>query len=385
MKDYQQFLDRLTQVGNLRRLPDITQHGVYVHSQEGTMVNCSSNDYLGLAHDTTLRRDFLTWAMNQPLPLSSSSSRLLTGNSPYTEELEQLLQQSFGREAALVFNSGYHANTGILSALADKHTLIIADKLAHASIIDGLKLSNAAFRRYRHQDYIHLDNLLEKEASQYDQVIIATESIFSMDGDVTDLRQLIDLKKRYSNVLLYVDEAHAIGVRGPHGLGIAEEMNCIADIDLLVGTFGKALASMGAYVLCSKTLRDYLVNTARSLIFSTALPPFQTAWTSFVFRRLPEMQDRRNTLAAHSNILSQTLTGHGGELSTSHIIPWIVGTNEDCISVARQLRRRGFYCLPVRPPTVPQGTSRIRFSLTADIPQESLVSLAQLIQEEIHS
>ena len=280
MKDYQQFLDRLTQVGNLRRLPDITQHGVYVHSQEGTMVNCSSNDYLGLAHDTTLRRDFLTWAMNQPLPLSSSSSRLLTGNSPYTEELEQLLQQSFGREAALVFNSGYHANTGILSALADKHTLIIADKLAHASIIDGLKLSNAAFRRYRHQDYIHLDNLLEKEASQYDQVIIATESIFSMDGDVTDLRQLIDLKKRYSNVLLYVDEAHAIGVRGPHGLGIAEEMNCIADIDLLVGTFGKALASMGAYVLCSKTLRDYLVNTARSLIFSTALPPFQTAWTS---------------------------------------------------------------------------------------------------------
>ena len=278
----------------------------------------------------------------------------------------------------MLFNSGYHANTGILPALADKQTLILADKLVHASIIDGILLSGAPFQRYRHNDYNQLETLLKKNAGQYEQLFIVTESIFSMDGDVADLRRLVELKKSYPNVCLYVDEAHAIGVRGKNGLGIAEEQDCIREIDLLVGTFGKALASMGAYVVCSRTIREYLVNCMRPLIFSTALPPAQIAWTRFIFERLPEFSSLREELTLTSHLLSDALEGKGGEISESHIIPYIIRENNDCISKAEELQRKGFYCLPVRPPTVPKGMARIRFSLTADITTEQLT---QLIKE----
>ena len=262
--------------------------------------------------------------------------------------------------------------------MADKQTLILADKLVHASIIDGILLSGAPFQRYRHNDYNQLETLLKKNAGQYEQLFIVTESIFSMDGDVADLRRLVELKKSYPNVSLYVDEAHAIGVRGKNGLGIAEEQDCIRDIDLLVGTFGKALASMGAYVVCSRTIREYLVNCMRPLIFSTALPPAQIAWTRFIFERLSEFSSLREELTLMSHLLSDALEGKGGEISESHIIPYIIGENNDCISKAEELQRKGFYCLPVRPPTVPKGTARIRFSLTADI---TTAQLTQLIKE----
>ena len=331
------------------------------------MLNLSSNDYLGLASRKELREDFLGQMRENDLPLSSSSSRLLTGNFKVYTEFEQLLADRFEREAALLFNSGYHANTGILPALADKHTLILADKLVHASIIDGLLLSGAPYQRYRHNDCEHLARLLAKYAHEYEQVIIVTESIFSMDGDVADLRQLVSLKRQHPNVWLYVDEAHAIGVRGKNGLGIAEEQDCIGDIDLLVGTFGKALASMGAYLLCSRTIREYLINTMRPLIFSTALPPAQIAWTRYLFEKLPELTEERRMLTEISRMLSEALKGKGGEISSSHIIPFIIGENEDCVETSLRLQREGFYCLPVRPPTVPKGTARIRFSLTANV------------------
>ena len=193
-----------------------------------------------------------------------------------------------------------------------------------------------------------------------------------MDGDIADLGRLVSLKKRYPNIWLYVDEAHAIGVRGENGLGVAEEQDCIRDIDLLVGTFGKALGSMGAYLLCSRTVREYLINTMRPLIFSTALPPAQIAWTKFLFERLPSFTDERHRLAVTSHLLSEALKGKGGEISASHISPFIIGENEDCIQTSLCLQRKGFYCLPVRPPTVPKGTARIRFSLTADITEEEI-------------
>lgn len=225
----------------------------------------------------------------------------MTGNFTVYTELEQLLAERFNREAALLFNSGYHANTGILPALADKQTVILADKLVHASIIDGILLSGVPFQRYRHNDYNHLETLLKRFSGECEQLFIVTESIFSMDGDIADLRRLVELKKTYPNVVLYVDEAHAIGVRGKNGLGIAEEQGCIADIDLLVGTFGKALASMGAYVICDRTIREYLVNYMRPLIFSTALPPFQIAWTRFIFERLPDFTSSRKACTDQSS------------------------------------------------------------------------------------
>ena len=378
MKDYTLILKQLNEAENLRSLPDIVHTGNRIERDGQVMLNLSSNDYLGLASRTDLREAFFEEWKEKDYPLSSSSSRLLTGNFTVYTELEQLMAERFNREAALLFNSGYHANTGILPALADKQTLILADKLVHASIIDGILLSGAPFQRYRHNDYNQLETLLKKNAGQYEQLFIVTESIFSMDGDVADLRRLVELKKSYPNVCLYVDEAHAIGVRGKNGLGIAEEQDCIREIDLLVGTFGKALASMGAYVVCSRTIREYLVNCMRPLIFSTALPPTQIAWTRFIFERLPEFSSLREELTLTSHLLSDALEGKGGEISESHIIPYIIGENNDCISKAEELQRKGFYCLPVRPPTVPKGTARIRFSLTADI---TTAQLTQLIKE----
>lgn len=380
MKDYNIILKQLEQSGNLRRLPDIIHSGNRIEKDRQTMLNLSSNDYLGLASRTDLQAAFMEEWREQGYPLSSSSSRLLTGNFKVYTELEQLMVQRFNREAALLFNSGYHANTGILPALADKQTLILADKLVHASIIDGILLSGTPFLRYRHNDYEQLETLLKKHTGQYQQIIIATESIFSMDGDIADLRRLVALKNSYPNICLYVDEAHAIGVRGKNGLGIAEEQDCIPDIDLLVGTFGKALASMGAYLICSRTVREYLINCMRPLIFSTALPPAQIAWTRFLFERLPEFTSLREQLSLTSHLLANALEGKGGEASESHIIPYIIGDNTDCIRKAEELQRKGFYCLPVRPPTVPKGTSRIRFSLTADVTVEEIDTLIHHIQ-----
>lgn len=372
MKDYNDILEKLRASGNLRSLPDIVHRGKWIEKEGQTMLNLSSNDYLGLSVPAgSAGRVYRTVAGKRPavlfffIPVTDWEFQVYT-------ELEELMANRFGREAALLFNSGYHANTGILPALTDKQSLILADKLVHASIIDGILLSGAPYQRYRHNDYEHLEQLLAKYVHAYEQIIIVTESIFSMDGDIADLGRLVSLKKRYPNVWLYVDEAHAIGVRGENGLGVAEEQDCIRDIDLLVGTFGKALGSMGAYLLCSQTVREYLINTMRPLIFSTALPPAQIAWTKFLFERLPSFTDERHRLAVTSHLLSEALKGKGGEISASHIIPFIIGENEDSIQTSLYLQRKGFYCLPVRPPTVPKGTARIRFSLTADITEEEI-------------
>lgn len=380
MKNYTALLAQLADAGALRSLPEVEHEGKYIVKGGRRMLNLSSNDYLGLASRADLRQEFIDRLRASDTPLSASSSRLLTGNFADYTRLERLMAERFGREAALLFNSGYHANTGILPALADKQTLVLADRLVHASLIDGIRLSGAPFLRFRHNDYMHLAELLAKHATAYEQVMVVTESLFSMDGDVADLRRLVALKEAYPNVLLYVDEAHAIGARGASGLGIAEEQGCLGGIDLLVGTFGKAMASMGAYVVCSRVIREYLVNTMRPLIFSTALPPAQVAWTHFLFERLHTFAAERERLATTSLLLRNALKGHGGETSESHIIPFIVGENRACIERAEALQSGGFYSLAVRPPTVPKGTARIRFSLTADITREETEQLITLFR-----
>ena len=236
----QQELQLLEEHSNLRRLPRMVHDGRDVIVNGKRMLNLSSNDYLGLASDRALREEFLRALTPDTFLPTSSSSRLLTGNFTVYEELEAELARFFGTEAALVFNSGYHANTGILPTVSDAQTLILADKLVHASLIDGIRLSAAKCIRYRHNDLAQLERLLKEHHSAFRQIIIVTESIFSMDGDQADLPALAELKRRYGNVLLYVDEAHAFGVRGRQGLGCAEESGCTEDIDFLVGTFGKA-------------------------------------------------------------------------------------------------------------------------------------------------
>ena len=227
-----------------------------------------------------------------------------------------------------------------------------------------------------------MENLLAKYHGSYHRIIIVTESVFSMDGDVALLNRLVELKHRYDHVMLYVDEAHGIAVRGAHGLGVAEEQGCLKDIDFLCGTFGKAMASVGAYVVCRKVIRDYLVNRMRTLIFTTALPPINVAWTHFVLSRLEEMKARREHLAQISGLLRAAIRESGADCpSESHIIPLVVGANEKAIWKAMQMQEHGFYVLPVRPPTVPEGTARLRFSLTALIEEDEVARLCHELKE----
>ena len=372
MDAFKQQLEQLSAQNQYRSIPDLVHQGRYIMRENRKMLNMSSNDYLGLASNENLRQSFLQQYGGNFPSFTSSSSRLLTGNFPIYTDLEELVAQRFQRESALLFNSGYHANIGILPALTTK-SLILADKLVHASMIDGIRLSQCEFFRYRHNDYEHLKNLLEKNVGKFDRTFIVTESVFSMDGDVADLKQLVQLKKQFPNTYLYVDEAHAIGVYGKNGLGIAERANVIADIDLLVGTFGKALASMGAYVVCDQILKECLINQMRPLIFSTALPPFNVASTYFIFERLPQFSKERSHLERLSAFLRQEVE-HRTQIMPSQtcIVPYILGENEATLAKAKDLQEQGYYCLPIRPPTVPKGTSRIRLSLTADMTMDEV-------------
>lgn len=374
-------LDQLKQQGNFRQFTSNRQQGKWITIQDRTMLNLASNDYLGLAADLTLREEFLDTLNIERALFSSSSSRLLTGNFAEYEQFENSLSKAFGR-AALLFNSGYHMNIGILPALCDSKTVILADKLVHASMIDGIRLSTAQYVRYRHNDLQHLEQLLQKyhQDEQVERIIVVTESIFSMDGDETDLAALAQLKQRFVKTMLYVDEAHAIGVRGEHGLGCAEQYGVMDQIDFLVGTFGKAIASVGGYIICNSIIRDYLINKMRPLIFSTALPPISMAWSDFIFNKVLSMQQQRQHLAEMSQYLQQAVTAKGfSSPSSSHIIPVIVGESQAAIEKARDVQQQGFYAMPVRPPTVPQNSSRLRISLTSLVQKNELEQLVECL------
>lgn len=373
MKAYNEALEELRRNGRLRQLTE-TECGERLIVRDGVpMLNLSSNDYLGIAQDHSLWKSFLEETPPERLLPSAVSSRLLTGNHPAYTRLERLLTRLYDRPAALVFNSGYHANSGILPAIADNRTLILADKLIHASLIDGLHLGHAPYIRYRHNDYQHLEALLREKAPLFDTVIVATESIFSMDGDICDLPRLIALKREFRNVMLYIDEAHAIGVRGQHGLGLCEEYNCIADVDMLVVTFGKAIASVGAALICDREIKEWLVNTMRPFIFTTALPPINVEWTHYILSHLDGMADKRRHLATIAQRVNDTITQERGDTgSRSHIIPYIIGDAAEAQAEAIRMQRQGFYLLPVRPPTVPAGTSRLRISLHAACNDEEI-------------
>ncbi|CAM4310426.1 8-amino-7-oxononanoate synthase [Acinetobacter dispersus] len=378
---YTEQLELLRQQGNFRQFTSNQQSGRWITIQDRTMLNLASNDYLGLAADLSLREEFLDTLNIERAIFSSSSSRLLTGNFAEYEQFENSLSKAFGR-AALLFNSGYHMNIGILPALCDSKTVILADKLVHASMIDGVRLSTAQYVRYRHNDLQHLEQLLQKyhQDEQVERIIVVTESIFSMDGDETDLAALVQIKQRFAKTMLYVDEAHAIGVRGKQGLGCAEQYGVLDQIDFLVGTFGKAIASVGGYIICDSIIRDYLINKMRPLIFSTALPPISMAWSDFIFNKVLSMQQQRQHLAEISQYLQQAVIAKGfSSPSSSHIIPIILGESQAAIEKARYVQQQGFYAMPVRPPTVPQNSSRLRISLTSLVQKNELEQLVECL------
>lgn len=382
MTDYSNILSQLEQSGNLRQLRNTRSEGKYIFHEGKRYLNLSSNDYLGIACDEQLQREFVaTLGNTAEFLFGSTSSRLLTGNAPSYTELEQKLATLFGREAALVFNSGYHANIGVLPALTVKGDLILADKLVHASIIDGLRLCEAKWERYRHNDLDHLERLIIKNKNNYNRIFIVTESVFSMDGDVADLPALCDLKEKY-DAILYVDEAHAFGAVGRYGLGLCDETNTTQRIDLIVGTFGKAIASQGAYLIADREVVSYLVNTMRPLIFTTALPPVNLHWTSFVVDALAEMNADRIKLAALGNLLRSELERVGVETrGSSHIVPVVAGENHEAIRLAELMQENGFWALPIRYPTVPKGEARIRISLNPQITEDEVFEIVKVVEQ----
>ncbi|WP_082305150.1 8-amino-7-oxononanoate synthase [Persicobacter sp. CCB-QB2] len=385
-KHWQTQLNLLQEQDSYRSLKHVEPlGGPWVNFEGQRMLNLSSNDYLGIAHDPQHLRNFYTQITEDSLfdqfGLSATSSRLLTGNHPAYQELERTLCYHYQKSGALMFNSGYHANLGILPALIGKGDLILSDKLNHASIIDGARLCDADLLRYKHLNYEHLRSFLEKNRSKYRQVIIITETIFSMDGDVADLQQLCALKEEF-DCLLYIDEAHAIGTRGEHGLGICEEQNVIDSVDIISCPLGKGMASIGCFTMMDEVLQEYLINKMRPLIFTTALPPINIAWTQYVFGEILRSKAKRDHLKDLSVHSQKSLSDSGFKVeSESNILPLILGENELTVRTAKALQDGGFLVFPIRPPSVPKGSSRLRISLTADIRKEDLTSFIDILQK----
>ena len=373
-------LDELRALDRYRILPDISaRNGKAIVVNGQSLLNLSSNDYLGLGDDKQMLAGYRQEFSATDHAMTSSSSRLLTGNHPLYNQLEQALAALYGREAALVFNSGYHANIGMLPALSGRHDLVLSDRLNHASIIDGMKIAEAPYQRYRHRDYDHLEELLAGAGDRYRQIFIVTESVFSMDGDLADLARLVALKEKYGAFLI-VDEAHGVGVFGEHGLGLCETTGMVQKIDIITGTFGKALASTGAYAVMNSLVREYLLNTMRSVIFTTALPPVILGWSLLTLARQSVMQPEREALLLLAARLRHELIARGLDVpGDSHIVPIITGGNSLAVALAAKLREEGFLCMPVRPPTVPEKSARIRISLRSILQWEDIARISELI------
>lgn len=385
---YKSRLDRIKNRNRFRVLNRIdARQGKTITLNGRSCLNLSSNDYLGLATDEGLIRRFYS-RMDDENRLSdfgpgASSSRLLAGNFSLYQTLEAYLKALYQGREVLVFNSGYHANIGMIPVLAGEKDLILSDSLNHASMVDGIRLSKAACMIFAHNDLNALEDILKKERGRFNRVLIVTESVFSMDGDLADLSELVRLKNRYE-AFLYVDEAHSVGVYGENGLGLCEETGTINDIDVILGTCGKALASHGAYAVTNGVVRDICINGMRSLLYTTALPPVAVNWNLFLMKQLPSFHDRRKALRAVSGRFRRALAE--ARLTTpgqSHIIPVLTCDNQRAVMLSNALFEAGFLAYPIRPPTVPENRSRIRISLTSDIGIEEIRPLAALMKAEL--
>ncbi len=327
------------------------------------ILNFASNDYLDLARHPEVRA-----AAQQALQeygAGAGASRLVTGNLPLHEELEAALAQHKRRPTSLLFGSGYLANAGIVTACVGRGDTVFADRLVHASLIDAILLSRATLRRFRHNDAAHLRECLSKHRGG-GRLLVVTESVFSMDGDLAPLREIVACAQEKQAMML-IDEAHASGVFGPGGAGRVVEENLQDEIHFCMGTLSKAYGSYGGFVACSPKMRKFLINRARSLIYTTALPPPVVGAVLGALRVLQSDPERGARLLHRAEQFRDRLRGVGLNVlnSASQIIPILVGENRKALDLAERLRRDDIVAVAIRPPTVPAGTARIRFSLTA--------------------
>ncbi|OGW16563.1 MAG: 8-amino-7-oxononanoate synthase [Nitrospirae bacterium GWC2_57_13] len=364
-------LSDLKQQHLLRHLRTVgSGNGPWITVDGRSVLLLCSNDYLGLAGHQDLQ-DAARAAMDR-YGFGAGASRLVSGSSPLHEELEQTLARFKGTEAALLFNSGYAANTGIIPALASEGDAILSDGLNHASIIDGCRLSRAEVHVYSHGDMNHVESLLKKTARARRRLIV-TDGVFSMEGDIAPLPDLCTLAEKYG-ALLMVDDAHATGVLGDSGRGTAEHFGVSGRVPVQMGTLGKALGSFGAYIAGDRDMITYILNKARSLIFSTALPPAVCAASLAALRVLEQEPWRREQLRKNVHRFVVVLMAQGVDVAASEtpIIPIIIGDSEKALLAGQSLMDKGMFALAVRPPTVPEGTARIRMTIMATHSPEDL-------------
>ena len=375
----QEQLDKKRHDSCFRFLRSSRQTDCYISTDNRQYINLSSNDYLGIGHDKALVRDFIDSSRSESdFYFSSSSSRLLTGSYMCFEEFEQYIGSLYNKKA-LYFNSGFDANSGVLQALGSADTLILADKKSHASIIDGMALSSGKTLRFKHNDVEHLKALIERYKDEYESIIIVTEALFSMDGDIAPLEKIAALKDVYDNIYIYVDEAHSFFVYG-QGLGLCYEKKVLSKIDFVLVTLGKGFGSAGAVLMCSDVCKDYLINTMRPFIFTTALPPVNILYSLFILKKSDIFAKRRDRLAQISTYIRSVIHSKGLNCpSNSHIIPIILGSNDNAIKAASLFEEHGFLAMPVRHPTVPVGQARLRLSLCSFLSDDDIEKLSTLI------
>jgi len=368
---FERELDRLQEQHLMRTQVRIgTAMGPRITVDGRQIVHLCSNDYLGLAGHPALQQAACE-AMNH-YGFGSGASRLVSGNTELHEDLERRIAAFKGSESAILFNSGYAANTGVIPAIAGEGDIVLSDRLNHASIIDGCRLSRARTVVFRHRDMDHLESLLRSSTSSRRKLIV-TDGIFSMDGDIAPLPDLVTLAERHDAILM-VDDAHATGILGKQGKGTAEHFGLEGRVPIQMGTLGKALGSFGAYIAGERNLIRYLVNTCRSYMFSTSLPPAVCAASIAAFDILGSEPWRREKLWNNRNRLAQGLAARGISIASSDtpIVPILAGSSELAVQASQKAFGQGIFASAIRPPTVPEGSARIRATVMATHTEEDI-------------
>jgi 8-amino-7-oxononanoate synthase len=379
MEGLTQELDALEARSLRRRLRVVDEllPGGKVRAGGQVLLNLSSNDYLGLAQDPRLLN--AAHAAAKQWGAGAGASRLVVGHLALHAAVESRLAAFKSTEAAVIFPTGYMANVGTIAALVGPGDVIFSDRLNHASIYDGIKLSGAGLQRFPHRDLNRLEQLLQQAGAARRRLIV-TDSVFSVDGDIAPLADLVALKARYGAWLM-IDEAHATGVLGARGAGLAEALGLTREVDIHMGTFSKALGSQGGYVAGDRRLVDYLHNRARSFIYSTALAPMVLGAIDQALKIVAQEPERRLFLQRESEAFRQDLLAAGLDLlgSETQIIPVLVGENRRTLEFAAALKDQGLMAVALRPPTVPPGRARVRFSLSAGHTHEDLLRARETI------
>jgi glycine C-acetyltransferase/8-amino-7-oxononanoate synthase len=379
MTDIQERIEELKDRGLYRRMKLISgPQGPRVLLDGKPVLLLCSNNYLGLADHPRVRQAAADAAMRWGV--GAGASRLVSGNMTVHRRLEDQLAEFKGTPRCVLFGSGYLANTGLIAALAGEGDVVFSDSLNHASIVDGCRLAKAETFVYDHCDTEHLEWALRKAGGRGS--LIVTDGLFSMDGDLAPLEEIVELAQRY-DARVMVDEAHATGTYGPAGRGTVAEAGLEDEVDVIVGTLGKSLGAYGAYACCDKTMAKYLINTARSLIFSTALPPpvASAAMAALdLLRSEPRLVDR---VQRNGQFLRESLAerGVGAARSKTHIIPMLIGQAEDAVAASAAALERGVFAQAIRPPTVPSGTSRLRLTVMATHTKAELTQAARVLAD----